>query len=82
MKTPFLTGFAIEVDASVRGHTIVTAARPETTDDEPRLAVVSRGGSRRPFLAEGAELVAGDVLGYSRLTRQVPAETTDDPSPR
>ena len=42
-KEPFLARFAVPTDGEVRGRTIFTEGRPETTDDEPP------GGLPSPF---------------------------------
>ncbi len=81
MKTPFLAEAALSVEGTLEGHTSLTAAKPETSDEEPLRAVTIGHGSASPFLAGSALAVTGDVVGYSRLTRAAP-ETTDDPGYR
>ena len=81
METPFLVAAAESVDGSTTGYTRLTAAEPETTDDEPRRAVHVNAGSSAPFLAADASGVAGEVIGYTVVTRAAP-ETTDDPGGR
>lgn len=81
MKTPFMADAALPVVGAMEGYSIVTAAVPETSDDEPPRAAAMDYGSASPFLAVGALDVEGDVVGYSRLTKAAP-ETADDPGYR
>jgi hypothetical protein len=74
---PYLAGRARSVDGTVIGHTIITRARPETTDEQEPPTTRHGLGDRRPWLASRAVRVDGELNGKSVVTSAAP-ETSDE----
>lgn len=80
-RIPTLASKAVPVRGATVGHTLITEARPETTDDSPRFDYVESDGVLVPAIVHGAVPAEGGRLRPYDHTK-AGGETSDDDGPR